>query len=86
MAELYRILFLPYIRHYGYNLPPEPYRGVWGAPNVTEAWNEEKFRRYEERSAWVQGIPTLNLTDRRIPLLNDLVQTVLHRAKQYQML
>lgn len=85
LAEMYRILFGHCIRQYGYNLPPQPFRGVWGAPlHVKEGWSQEKFLQYEERSERVHGIPSLNLTDHRIDLGCDLVEVVLARARQYK--
>jgi hypothetical protein len=84
LAELYRLLFGPYIRQYGYNLPPEPYRGVWGPPaHIEKSWSRERFLQYEERSQRVGGIPTLNLTDRRISLDGELVELVLERARNF---
>lgn len=85
LAELYRLLFGRYIRQYGYNLPPEPARGVWGAPDVAERWSREHFLQYEERSARVGGIPTLNLADRSVSLAGDLVRLVLERARGFAM-
>ena len=85
LAEMYRLLFGPYIRQYGYNQPPEPYRGVWGAPDIINGWKPENFLRYEEYAERVHGIPSLNITDHRIDLTNDLVQSVLDRARRYRM-
>jgi len=83
--ELFRLLFGRYIRQYGYNLPPEPYRGVWGSTPTLDWWSEERYRRYVERSAVVHGIPSLNLTDRRIRLDSELVRVVIEQAQNYQM-
>ena len=85
LAEMYQLLFGPYIRSYGYNLPPEPYAGVWGGPFEWERWSEDRYRSYVERSGWVNGIPSLNLTDKRIRLDSKLVELVLDEAKKYRM-
>jgi hypothetical protein len=84
LAEIYRMLFGSYTRNYGYNLPPEPYRGVWGPLPMVEWWSKERYLRYVERSGWVGGIPSLSLTDRRIDLDGELVKVVLEQAKQYK--
>jgi hypothetical protein len=84
LAVLYNLLFGPFVRLYGYNLPPEPYRGVWGSTPTLDWWNEERYKRYYDRSAWVNGIPSLNLVDRRIRLDSDQVKLVLEFARQYR--
>jgi len=86
LAEICRVLFKPYTRNYGYNLSPEPYRGVWSSQQPVETWNKDHYLRYVERSAWVHGIPSLSLTDRRINLDGELVRVVLEQAKNYQMI
>ena len=80
----FRLLFSPYIRCYGYGPAPEPYRGIWGAPVMLERWSADSYRRYVERTVQVGGIPTLNLTDRRINLEADLVRLTLESARAFQ--
>ena len=79
--EMYRRLFGPYVRQHGHSasIPPEPYRGVWSTP-PGRWWNEEHFTGHHDRASQVNGIPTLNLTDKRIRLDGDLAASVLKRA------
>jgi hypothetical protein len=84
LVDLYNLLFGRYIRSYGYNLPPEPYRGVWGSTNTLNWWSEERYKQYYERSALIKGIPSLNLVDQRIKLDSDPVRFVLDYARRYE--
>jgi len=84
LVDLYNLLFRPYMRSYGYNLPPEPYRGVWGSTPALDWWSEERYRRYYDRSTLIQGIPSLNLVDRRIKLDSDQVRYVVDYASKYR--
>jgi hypothetical protein len=84
LADLYNLLFGRYVRSYGYNLPPEPLRGVWGSTPTLDWWSEERYKQYFDRSALVNGIPSLNLVDRRIRLDSDQVEYVLNFARNYK--
>jgi hypothetical protein len=84
LVDLYNLLFGPYMRSYGYNLPPEPYRGVWGSTHTLDWWSEDRYKYYYERSALIKGIPSLNLVDHRIKLDSDQVRVVLDYASKYR--
>ncbi len=85
LADLYNLLFGQFVRSYGYNLPPEPFRGVWGSTHTLDWWTEERFKQYYVRSDLVKGIPSLNLVDQRIRLDSDQVKYVLDFARNYRM-
>jgi hypothetical protein len=84
LVDLYNILFGPFIRSYGYNLPPEPFRGIWGSTNTLDWWSEERYKHYYQRSNLIRGIPSINLVDQRIKLDSDRIRFALEFASNYR--
>ena len=82
MVEMYRRLFGRHIRQF-YLMPVSPNRGANSGPQLPTSWSRERFLRSLERARGADGIPTLTLTDSRIPLDQDMVTRVLSWARQH---
>lgn len=84
-VELYRRLFGRFILQHSHSAspPPEPYGGVWSA-DMVRGWTAERHAQHHARAARAGGVPTLNLTDRRIDLDGPQVALVLAQARDYR--
>jgi hypothetical protein len=83
-VELYLRLFGRFVRQHNHSasFPPEPYHGVWSTSTI-RGWTEERFARQQQLTARATGVPTLNLTDRRIDPDGPRVEMVLAQARDY---